>query len=182
MPGRLFDQSPHNHDYFSEVTTDLGAYLLGLIAADGCVRPVGRKKMGREIRLKLRLKDKHLVELARDALAPTAQVHEWAGDAVLQFNSVKMAADLAQWEVVPMKTYSYTWPDGLAARWARSFILGYFDGNGYAGYPSRGNLAPYAQWVLSGREEFLLRTASVIEAGCGAIQIRDIRRQGEGGG
>jgi hypothetical protein len=170
VKNRLPDQTPHNHGYFADVNSDLSAYLLGLIAADGCVRPVGRNKQGREIRLKLRLKDRHLVELARGALAPQAVVHEWSEDAVLQFRSVRMAADLAQWGVIPMKTYSYLWPERLAVRWHRSFLLGYFDGNGYAAYVPRahvGTLRP--TWALTGRREFLARTARVIESGCGLL-------------
>lgn len=166
---RAYDQTSHNHGYFSEVKSELSAYLLGLIAADGCVRPVGRNKEGREIRLKLRAKDRHLVELARDAIAPQALVHAWGEDAVLQFNSVRMAADLAQWGIVPMKTYSYLWPDRLAPRWHRSFLLGYFDGNGYVGHVPRSSRVRTLRptWVLTGRREFLAVAAEVVRAGCG---------------
>lgn len=157
-------QTDHNHTYFSEIRTDVGAYLLGLYAADGCVRHVSTR--GREIRLKLRTKDCELVTLARDELAPSATVHHWGDDAVLQFHSTRMADDLATWGVVPRKTYENVWPHRLHPRWHRSYLLGYFDGNGYAGIIPRGN-GTRAQWILSSRPDFLELAADAIESGSG---------------
>lgn len=158
------DRTDHNHTYFSEITDDLGAYLLGLLAADGSVRTISAR--GREIKLKLRTKDRQLVVLARDVLAPSAFVHEYGEDSVLQFCSSQMFDDLAAWGVVPRKTYENVWPERLDPQWHRSYLLGYFDGNGYAKVIPRG-VGTRAQWFLSSQFGFLVLAADAIETACG---------------
>jgi hypothetical protein len=125
------------HTYFADVTTPLQAYLLGFLAADGTV-PTGLNR----IDIELSVKDLDLLAFIRDELAPGHRLR-WrtrvasptrfgSGESVtLSFASPAMVRDLARYGIGPAKSKMLQWPAILPADLARSFILGYFDGDGF---------------------------------------------------
>lgn len=149
------------HDYFTEIDTPVKAYVLGLLAADGNVqseRPI--------IRLVLNDKDRGVVEMVRDELAPEYPVRTYEGEdvAVFAVSSERIASDLGTYGIVPNKSLSLVFPSELPEdRW-HDFLLGYFDGDGSLSYRRyKQGWKPQAQWDLYGQEAFLTEVKSIIE-------------------
>lgn len=142
-----------SHTYFDVIDTAEKAYILGLIAADGNVSDRGTVTFG------LQAKDADLVGFVRDRLASVARLHTARRDGFVSFALVDrtMAAGLAQWGVVPRKSRTLPWPSSLGPM-LRSFLLGYFDGDGSACIARGRNPAnEYPNWsVCSGSEQFLV--------------------------
>jgi hypothetical protein len=143
------------HDYFSDVTTDEHAYILGLLAADGCVADEHPR-----IIFGLQEKDIHMVEFVRDRLNPEATISPATRKrrrfAVIQITSQQMVADVARYGIVPRKSRTLEWPALLPDSLLRSFLSGYFDGDGWIHTIHKGPY-DYPGWgVCSGSERFLL--------------------------
>jgi len=65
--------------------------------------------------------------------------------------------------VTPAKSRTITWPEKLPSSFAREFILGYFDGDGFITYHERPNRRyPYIG-ITSGSSNLLTGIADVIE-------------------
>lgn len=161
------------HDYFHEVTTAEQAYVLGVLAADGCVSSEHpRIVFGQQA------KDAGLVEFVRDRLNPGANLSIASRDgfAVLQVTSRQMVLDLAKHGIVPRKSRILGWPSHLDSL-QRPFLLGYFDGDGsmYTPKDRRGGFR--AGWtVCSGSEQFLIEMRDFIYAAVG-IQLQEIQHR-----
>lgn len=150
------------HDYFSQVDSPLKAYLLGFIAADGNVLP----KLHR-ITIELAAKDQDLLRLIRDELVPggaiTTRQRQGREYHVLAFVSRSMVADLAAFGITAAKSCILQWPGNLPDAYARPFILGFFDGDGFITYHQRGNTTvPYVGFT-SGSPQLLTKIVEVIE-------------------
>jgi DNA-binding CsgD family transcriptional regulator len=170
------------HDYFTQVDTPLKAYLLGLLAADGCV-----SSSSNCISLRVSVKDAELAEVMRGELSPLALVsretmaplpgyvkcREAARFAV---TSPQMKADLGRYGVVPRKTFILRWPALLEPHLEAPFILGCFDGDGClqaAGRPFRW------RWELySASEGFLVSAREAILRHTGLEMIKGVSRRG----
>jgi hypothetical protein len=146
--------------YFKQIDTPVKAYLLGLLAADGAVSDRN------QVVLALNVKDADLVAFARDQIAPGGRLGEYqtrTGKMVnFKVQCADLAADLASWGVTPRKSYTIAWPTGLDPVMQRSFLHGYFDGDGSLGR------APLPRWaIVSGCEPFLLAAQAFILAETG---------------
>lgn len=135
-------------DYFRVIDTPMKAYLLGLLASDGSVSKAG------QLKLELHQKDRCLVELMRDELAPAARTSDYRTRTSpmcrFMISSPDLVADLAQHGVVNAKTLITEWPAGLPVHLENSFVCGYFDGDG--------SLNPkwiYRWAIVSGNPEFM---------------------------
>jgi len=135
-------------DYFSNITISQQAYLLGLLAADGSI---SSNRSRYSICLALKRSDEELVLRFRDTVAPNAVIDYDRHLVRVRVGCKEMVADLAKYNVVPRKSYSYTWPQKLPNELAMPFLLGYFDGDGCLSVHASGRL----QWSLLGCEEFL---------------------------
>lgn len=144
-----------DHHYFESVSTREKAYILGLLAADGCV-------YRRWIKLTLHRRDVGLLEFVRDAVSPTAKIYFQRNVGILQLSSKPMVEDLGRLGIVPKKSCGYLWPP--IDRFQREYLLGYFDGDGCWGIYSR-----MARWSLVGGKEFLERVKVFISDQCGII-------------
>jgi hypothetical protein len=149
------------HDYFRVIEAPEQAYILGLLAADGCVGSAHPR-----VNLGLQVKDAHLMEFVRDQLNPGANLSYSAdGRAVLQVTSRPMVADLARFGIVPRKSRILPWPSGLG-HLLRLYLLGYFDGDGFA-YVIRDK---YPGWgVCSGSGPFLVALKEYVHASTGVV-------------
>jgi len=116
-------------DYFRVIDTSVKAYLLGLLMADGTVSKAG------QVILALHDKDRCLVELARDEIAPGARLggYQVRTTPMTRFMIADpgLVADLARHGVVNRKTMTILWPDEVPSEHEGSFVCGYFDGDGY---------------------------------------------------
>ncbi|HEU5199876.1 MAG TPA: LAGLIDADG family homing endonuclease [Ktedonobacterales bacterium] len=150
------------HDYFSQIDNALKAYLLGFIAADGNVLP----KLHR-ITIELSAKDQELLRLIRDELVPggaiTTRQRQGREYHTLAFVSRPMVADLAAFGITAAKSCILQWPDKLPDCYARAFILGLFDGDGFITYDQHGNTrVPYVGFT-SGSPQLLTKIIEIIE-------------------
>lgn len=124
------------HDYFRNVDTPIKAYLLGLLATDGCVH-----RTSNTISFKIGAKDIELAELMRNEISPHSGIGEYAYPplpgykkerkvACFAVASPQLKTDLIGLGIVPAKTFILQWPN-LKPWLTASFVLGCFDGDGH---------------------------------------------------
>ena len=149
-------------DYFASVQYADQAYILGLLAADGCV------VNDRCVQFGLIAKDVAGVEFVRDHLSPRARLSHLAdGRLSLQVTSRRMVADLLPLGIVPRKSRLLEWPHSLGAL-QRPFLLGYFDGDGWIYAARDRHDKPRPGWgVCSGSRQFIEDLAAFTEAETG---------------
>lgn len=150
------------HDYFAQIDSPMKAYVLGVLAADGNVLPKHHR-----ITLELSARDADLLETVRDQLVPGGAIttrHRKGYDYhILAFVSRTMIDDLEMLGITAAKSRTITWPERLPPSFAREFILGYFDGDGFITYHERPNRRyPYLGFT-SGSFNLLVSIADVIE-------------------
>ena len=121
-----------DHTFFSSIDTEAQAYWLGFVAADGYVS--GSNKDSKDaLVVHLQWQDRDHLYRLRDALQSTHPVKEYHysyGDiAKLFIRSEQLTQDLAQYGIVPAKTFTVPWPDFSDALLIH-FLRGYVDGDG----------------------------------------------------
>ncbi|MBV9231580.1 MAG: LAGLIDADG family homing endonuclease [Chloroflexi bacterium] len=155
------------HDYFAQIDSPIKAYVLGILAADGNILAKHDR-----ITLELSAKDAGLLETVRDELVPGGTISTRSRRGydyqILVFVSHPMVVDLAELGITPAKSRIIVWPEKLPHAFAREFILGYFDGDGFITYHERPNRRyPYLGFT-SGSRDLLVSIADIIEqhTGC----------------
>lgn len=118
-----------NENFFATETPEM-AYILGFLAADGCVR-----KNYNGIKITLARKDKELIEKIRNILMANSPIKDTITSkgydiSTFEINSKIIKSDLAKYGIVPNKTFTFTFPTNLNKLYWRDFIRGYFDGDG----------------------------------------------------
>lgn len=118
-----------NDNYFSVQSANM-VYLLGFLAADGCVYTKNNC-----IKIGLSSVDRNFLEQISAEIESNYPIHNYVtnkGFAVseLRFSSYQIKQDLALYNIVPKKTYSFTFPSNIEKRYIKDFIRGYFDGDG----------------------------------------------------
>lgn len=129
------------HDFFSNIETELQAYLLGFYTADGSIN-----EKRKTLRIHLQLSDIDLVNLYKDVISPDARTYEVEPKAVVGRNgakvfghgsfgvditSAKLCNDLVNLGVGYRKSYEELHiPKALPDNLIIHFIRGYFDGDG----------------------------------------------------
>lgn len=128
-------QSPQNQrkypvkdDYFDTENEQM-AYLLGFLASDGTVR-----KDSNEVKLTLSSIDRDILlkfysevggRPIKDYITQDGfETSTW------EFTSQHIKERLAFYNIVPQKTFTFSFPKHLDKRYWRDFIRGYFDGDG----------------------------------------------------
>lgn len=118
-----------NKDYFKKENPRM-AYILGFLAADGSISL-------RENVLKITLsqKDKELLEQIREELEYTGEVKDATTSkgfdiSTLQITCKEYKQDLQKYNIVPQKTYTFSFPTTLNKDYWIDFIRGYWDGDG----------------------------------------------------
>ncbi len=151
------------HDYFRQIDRPIQAYILGLLASDGCVysdRP--------RVKFSVHEKDRVLTETVRDELAPGSPIlMERCRDyklAKVHFTSPEMCKDLAKLGIVPKKSHILTWPTLLPEAFVNSFLLGILDGDGCLMTDKRKLSPHYIISITSASPAFLEQTAHKINA------------------
>lgn len=106
------------------------AWLLGFLASDGTIR-----KDSNEIKIGLARKDKEILEKIRQELALTTTVKDYITTngyecSTLQWTCAEHKQDLAEYYIIPAKTFQLKPPDKLNPKYYIDYIRGYFDGDG----------------------------------------------------
>lgn len=121
-----------DHAFFGRGPSEARDYVIGFLAADGCVSDRGAVTVGVQSR------DRVILEQIRGMLGYTGPIYDrvtpsdMTADGVqrtatLSITSPRMAADLAKFGVMPRKTYSLE-AKGVEA--SRHFWRGFWDGDG----------------------------------------------------
>ena len=138
-------------NYFSIESHNM-AYLLGFLAADGTV-----SKSDNTIKIGLAEIDTDFLENIRKELQCEKPLFHYTTNngykvVELNFTSSQMKKDLAKYNIVPRKTYSFNFPENLNKKYWIDFIRGYFDGDGSVSTAGPGAL----RWqICSYRREVL---------------------------
>ena len=117
-----------NDTFFDEETPDV-AYIIGFLAADGCV-----SKKDNTVSLGLSSVDREILEKFRSLIGgrPIDDYITSDGYNVSKWTvaSKKIKDKLAEYNIVPQKTFTFTFPSKLKRENYIHFIRGYFDGDG----------------------------------------------------
>ena len=147
-----------NEAYFDKIDTQIKSYLLGLMAADGCVTDKNY--------IVLESVDRELVELFAREIEYSGEIREIDRSPHqlhyrINFSSQQIAKSLHQWQIITdrMTTDSYRFP---SREYFYSYLLGYFDGDGCA-YPNKGRSGGLV--CIVGSKNFTEELAQVIGMG-----------------
>lgn len=142
-------------NYFEKIDTELKAYILGLMYADGCV--YSNDKQTKWAKLDLKSDDKYLLEKIAKEMKNECPIRTHTYDrkeffpnqdrvyefvhsmSRLQMRSDKIVDDLIKLGCPPRKTFEIKFPsnDILPEKLLNHFIRGYFDGDGSISYSER---------------------------------------------
>lgn len=131
LKGKTVRQYYTNFNYFHEINSANKAYILGLIASDGCIYK--REKHEGIIQIALQLKDKQILEEIKEEISSENPIKCNNNTATLTIVSQQMYEDLIKLGIVPRKTYTMDLQkliDNIPPHFRKDFIHGYFDGNG----------------------------------------------------
>lgn len=162
LPPKL-PRLPVNEHYFDVIDSDLKAYLLGFIAADGWVGSHSGNSF--HLTFGLKLQDRVVVELLRDKVAPGKKLYETKKmiriDVRLSPHFLDMFTNI--YGIIVRRKPQYIIPSSISEQFIPTFLLGYFDGDGCLSYTKRG----YWVWVFLGGLPFLNQVSDLIYSNLG---------------
>lgn len=167
-----------NTKIFANIDSHEKAYWLGFIYADGNVYYGGDRNDKRALQVCLAWKDEEHVERLRTFLGSGAPLYPDRGGMHLIVNNIALVADLARLGVHPRKSLVMTFPssDQVPAIYRRSFILGYFDGDG-----TIYSCSNKWNWGIIGTDAFNLGVQKeLILAGTSKTSLTREKRSGQG--
>lgn len=118
-----------NERFFQEINNELNAYFLGLLISDG---NVFNDSTGRQasISITLDLHDEYLLQAFKEAINSNTSIgHDGRGCGQIAVRSNLMAQDLAQYGVIPRKSYNTYLPQ-VNKNLMQHLIRGILDGDG----------------------------------------------------
>lgn len=134
----IYDYRPYNknfrHDFFSTIDTPQKAWLLGFLFTDGSVRQLGNHAY--QIRLSIQLEDEEIINQIKRWLNIDTKTHydkrEGKEACGFEVNSEQMFKDLAEYGIVPNKTYIIKgiYLEKIPEHLRKDYVRGLFDGDG----------------------------------------------------
>ena len=119
------------HNYFQTQSPDM-AYWIGILASDGCVA-----SQENQIYIELQRQDRELLEKLNFTIENERPVKDYETakgyeNSKLYFYSKQIKQDLAEYHIIPNKTYSkdYGFPEKLNPLYYKDYVRGLFDGDG----------------------------------------------------
>lgn len=127
-----------NLDYFETINSQEKAYMVGFIAADGCVTI---DKLNRHcLSINLKATDREVLDNFKKDLEYEGRIYELPPrkrnpnpQVLIRINSKKIVTDLAKYNIVPRKTNTIKFTDNIEEEYISHYIRGYFDGDGSIG-------------------------------------------------
>lgn len=145
VPQSFFDI---NDNFFSNWSTEM-AYVLGLIATDGCISKSGT--------VSLCINDKDLLEkvkLVMDSEHKICQSKHQEGLYCFHFARPLIVKDLAGIGILPRKSLNIKFP-AVPDAFLKDFIRGVFDGDGSVYFEKRSKRYPLRTTFVSSSQEFI---------------------------
>ena len=161
-----------DHSFFSTIDNEQKAYWLGFMAADGYISR-------NALVIALAQTDKEHLQRFQEAIHATHPIHDYkypnTSFSRLFIRSSQLVDGLANYGVVPNKTFIFRWPI-LHKDLQTHFIRGYIDGDGgfYArrtAYPT-----PAISFEVTGNEPFLLSLQAFLMEQCSLRATKLYRR------
>lgn len=148
-----------DENFFDTQTEDM-AYILGFLAADGTV-----SKNSNQIKITVAQKDSNLLEEIKKRLNYTGVVKYTTTNqnfdiATLEVTCEHYKKTLAEYNIVPNKTFTFSIPEKLDKKYWRDFIRGYFDGDGSV---STAGKAAFRSQICSARKITLQQILTYLE-------------------
>lgn len=137
--GRFKRKYTLNEHYFNAIDTEIKAYFLGLLYADGC-----NADEAKQVKISLQARDKKILEKFAEEInfnGPLAfqenskKNENWQDSYILCITSKDMCDSLTKLGCWSRKTLTLMFPtdEQVPTHLVRHFIRGYFDGDGYFG-------------------------------------------------
>ena len=150
-----------NEDYFDEMGSKQ-YWLIGLLAADGNVN-----KNNNQFSISQSGENgKKLIDYIRNELNIKNQVkpRKTNGQPAygISLSSKKIQNVLKEYNIVPNKTYIYTFPENIPERYLSSFIAGYIEGDGCICKTKTSTSDCYMSISFVGTEQFIKRCRELI--------------------
>lgn len=137
----------YNRDFFKKIDSELKAYILGYVVADGCITIENRSSRPnnpiRRVQFQPSTDDLQVITLIRDVIAPTNKLTIVANKregnrkstVKLRLACIDIVQDLMSlYNIKPRKTYDNTFRFPLMEKqFRRHFIRGFIDGDGSIG-------------------------------------------------
>ena len=145
VPQSYFDI---NENFFSKWSPEM-AYVLGLIATDGCVSKTGT--------VSLCINDKDLLERVKDVMSSAHTIKYYGHqEGLYSFNFArqKLCADLNRLGIFPNKSLNIRFPD-VPDAFLIDFIRGVFDGDGSVFFEKRSPKCPLRTSFVSASKQFI---------------------------
>ena len=158
--GNIGKWVPFNTEFFDEEYMDETRYwLLGMLASDGSVNKNNNQIMisqsgesGKDIINYI----KTIIDSEYEVCCTDTHLNgSYNKSYALRFSSKKVKDRLAEFNIIPNKTYSYTFPDNIPDEFLPSFICGYTEGDGLIGCYSVGGTKTFCKVILAGTEQFI---------------------------
>ena len=154
-----------NENYFNYVGDDICAYILGFISADGGVfkNKLTIAQSGDEGKfllewIKNKLDSNHILYIRESKKIMHKNAH------ILEITSPQIVEDLKNYNIIENKKYNFEFPDLLDLKHLKSYIRGYFDGDGCVGIYNEkkiknGNVyfSKYLKLSFYGTKNFILK-------------------------
>lgn len=135
----------HKSDYFKEINSEIKAYILGYIVADGSIEESARKdRPSKLVRLRFGCisEDDEILKLIQSEIAPDNKIRYYQPKqeshkqtSILQICDKELINDLRTlYNIQPRKTYlqNFEFPN-IPKEYERDFIRGFIDGDGSIG-------------------------------------------------
>lgn len=146
VPQNYFDI---NEDFFSKWSPEM-AYVLGLIATDGCVSKSGA--------VSLCINDKDLLEKVKEIMGSAHAIKYYGHQEGLysfNFSRQKLRADLNRLGIFPNKSLNIRFPGVPDDAFLTDFIRGVFDGDGSVFFEKRSPRFPLRASFISSSKDFI---------------------------
>lgn len=151
-----------NRNFFNVIDTEVKAYYLGFLFADGNVyqTSAGNYSVG----IHIHKKDVSILKRFRNALDSQHSISQKGDFVQFQIGGDILARDLIKHGCVPRKSLILEFPTTVPKHLLRHFIRGYSDGDGCI-YWNRNKRYPttiICQWSLLGTEDFIQSIISIL--------------------
>jgi len=153
VPQSYFDI---NENFFSSWSSEM-AYILGLIATDGCVSKSGN--------VSLCINDKDLLEKVRLVMHSEHKICQSKYQERLycfRFARVRLVEDLVGLGILPRKSLSIKFP-AVPDAFLKDFVRGAFDGDGSVFFDTHSKNCPVRTKFVSSSVEFIEKLESVLQ-------------------
>lgn len=149
-----------NHNFFSDITTEIQAYLLGWIMSDGCINKRKEANKSSRLAIKLQERDIEILELFKNYISPNQKLTKDKSQfrrktfQALKFETVStpLVEDLIKLGVNYNKTINGENIPNISQELLRHFVRGFFDGDGSISITKRNRSSIY---ICSINKEFL---------------------------